>query len=188
MIKLFCVFWVVFAVGRAIQFVVQRPPLLGVRLFSLALMLYGGVSFFLGTQFPGREVPLWGSRPAWRGAQGTYIVPMVSSQRVQIYDSAGSFLQAIEVPAGGGNFWTTVTPQDEINILTARGHKLLVYDAHGQLKSSRDGSQVGQAQAYPGDQYAGQASIFWAPFTNPFWAWAIAAVGVITLRILDRRA
>jgi len=188
MTKLLCVFWVVFAVGRALQFVIQRPPLLGVRLFSLALMLYGGVSFFLGSEFPGREVPVWGSVPAWRGTQGTYIVPLVSSQRVQIYDSAGHFVEAIQVPAGGGSFWTTVTPQDEINILTARGHQFLVYDARGQLKTSSDGSQLVPAEAHPTDQYAGQASIVWAPLSNPFWAWTLAAVGIITLRILDKRA
>ena len=183
-----CVSWVVFAVGRAIQFLVQRPPLLGVRLFSLALMLYGGVSFFLASQFPGQEVPIWGSVPALRGKQGTYIVPLVSCQRVQIYDSAGSFLQAIRIPAGGGSFWTTVTPQDDIHVLTARGQKFLVYDLKGQLKSSSDGSQRARAESSPSDLFPGRASILWAPFLNPFWAWAIAAVGVITLRILDKRA
>ena len=66
--------------------------------------------------------------------------------------------------------------------------EFLVYDGRGQLKASRVSPGLAHSGAYPTDQYVGKASILWAPFLNPFWAWAIGAVGVITLRILDKRA
>jgi hypothetical protein len=54
--------------------------------------------------------------------------------RIQVYDASGQFLRGWFVPASGGAFRLAIGAGDEVEVITARRPKKLVYSLGGELR------------------------------------------------------
>jgi hypothetical protein len=110
-----------------------------------------------------------------------FVVPHTPTGRVQIYERNWKFLRGWNVSAGGGAFKLYITDTNGIHVVTARGHKHHVYDLAGNLLSSETypDSRAGYS-SFPndGDSYVVPTPIWLWVFSNPFFSWLAAALGL----------
>lgn len=71
---------------------------------------------------------------------GNIIVGVGKFDRLQVYDDSGTFLYGRYVPAlGGGGFCFFFDEQGRLNVVSARGNRILTYNAKGRIvKQQKD--------------------------------------------------
>jgi hypothetical protein len=124
-------------------------------------------------------------------ADGKYIVPLVPSGRVQLYDSQWHFIRGWNVAAGGGDFKVQYSPNAVIEVFTARGEHHYSFTEDGHLVSSTrilpdtfSSLPTGQSVVVP------TSPLLWV-FSSPFLSWGVMVIGFVGMAILkkiDRRA
>ena len=105
-----------------------------------------------------------------------------------MYDRDKRFLRGWTVDARGGEFNLSVTDDDSIEVFTARGNRHYVFTIDGDLVSQ---STYGQ-QSYSDLGRSAETTvnfptpIFLLPFSHPFAGWALGALGMVGLIVLDK--
>lgn len=103
-----------------------------------------------------------------RTSTGMYAVPHESVGRVQVYDAQKQFLRGWNIDANGGAISVAVTPQDQIEVRTARTRNLLLF--------AIDGSLVASAPLDPSARLINShAPLAWFP--TWIWEWPFASQG-----------
>jgi hypothetical protein len=167
------------------------------RVGAVLCLVYGALAFFAqvlcamgGLSFlpPSFEWPLATVSGVVRDSQGDYIAPHPPSGRVQVYDRDKRFLRGWTVDAGGGTFKLSMTEDDLIEVFTARGARHYVFRLDGTLV---------RRSTYPPKSYSSlgrsaQATVSFPtcimllPFSHPFAGWALGALGMVGLIVLDK--
>lgn len=156
----------------------------GIAFFSQILATVGGL-WFIGPSF---EWPVGVPDAVTLDSQGRRIAALTTCGRIQVYSEDGRFLRGWFVESSGGPFSTTVKEGDHIEVLTVRGRKRLLYSPTGELL---------ERGIYHGEYSASQVPaptttdfhtpvLLW-PFSHPFIAIAVAAVGIAGLGVTRRR-
>jgi hypothetical protein len=73
------------------------------------------------------EWPAGYARGVVATADGKYIVPLMPSGRLQIYDSQWHFIRGWNVDAGGGDFRVQCSPDGLVEVFTARGERQILF-------------------------------------------------------------
>lgn len=117
---------------------------------------------------------------------GKYIVPLVPSGRVQLYDSQWHFIRGWNVDAGGGDFKVQCSPDGLIEVFTARGEHHFSFSEDGRLIASTtilpgvfSGLPKGQSVVVP------TSPLLWV-FSSPFLSWAVMVIGFVGMAILKK--
>jgi hypothetical protein len=119
-------------------------------------------------------------------ADGKYIVPLVPSGRVQLYDSQWHFIRGWNVDAGGGDFKVQYSPDGVIEVFTARGEHHYSFTEDGHLISSTrilpnslSSLPKGQSVVVP------TSPLLWV-FSSPFLSWGVMVIGFVGMAILKK--
>jgi len=119
-------------------------------------------------------------------ADGKYIVPLMPSGRLQIYDSQWHFIRGWNVGTGGGNFKVQCSANGVIEVFTATGehHYSFAQDVHliGSESLPEPFSLLpdeGQSVVVP------TSPLLWI-FSSPFLSWGVAVVGFVGLAVLKK--
>jgi hypothetical protein len=191
---LFAGFWLSLAVrGMAREF--KRANrfkwIVGTMYF---LILIGASGFFAAAlsatgvlKLPtSREWPAGYASGVVAAADGKYIVPLVPSGRVQLYDSQWHFIRGWNVDAGGGDFKVQYSPDGVIEVFTARGEHHYSFSEDGRLIASTtilpesfSSLPKGQSVVVP------TPPLLWV-FSSPFLSWGVAVIGFVGMAILKK--
>lgn len=121
-------------------------------------------------------------------ASGFRVVPLNACGRIQVYDAQLHFVRGWWTDTQGKDFKLDVVNGDQIKVYANR-NRLLIYDLQGQLLNQSTYGGVDAFNAVP----AGESMLiptFWPlwVFSNPFYSWALAAAGLISVIIAQKRA
>ena len=149
--------------------------------FAAALSATGILKLPLSYEWPAGYV-----RGVVTAEDGKYIVPLVPSGRVQLYDPQWHFIRGWQVDAEGGDFQLQSTPNNLIEVFTARGEHHFTFSEDGRLMSSEH--LTGSFQARPNNaQWIVVPTVPWLwIFSSPFLSWGVALVGFAGLAILRK--
>jgi hypothetical protein len=166
----------------------------GALLVTVFLLLTGAGGFFgLGLaatgQFAGLpptfEWPVGYSRRIVFTPADLYLVAHASS-RIQVYDKQWNYLRGWHVDASGGSFHVSEAQDKTFEVVTARNNRRYLYDYDGNLLESGHYKQ-------PMPKPAAKTRSGWVPtrlfllgFTHPMMGWLFAALGLLSLAILDK--
>lgn len=164
--------------------------------YSLAaVFLYGIVGFFgQGAAAGGFAalLPDWFEWPAvWEegavtDARGRTFVPLRSVGRIQVYDANWRFQHGWAVRAAGGRFKLRLTPSGDVEVHTARGDRLFVFDTSGRLLREDTSTEYGRIP----ERHTPRVTRAWPPFWplgSPALAWLLLATGLVGLSILKQQ-
>lgn len=151
--------------------------------FGTALSAAGGLNW-LPSSF---EWPVGSAENVLVTADGSHIVPLTPSGRIQIYSRDRKFERGWTVDAGGGTFKLLPAGKNDVFVYTARGSMKYHYDIYGRLLSS----EKYDPQGYSDLEKAGiiveiPTPFYLMVFTHPFAAWLAAAAGMLLLYIISR--
>jgi hypothetical protein len=121
---------------------------------------------------------------------GAYVVPLVPTSRVQVYDADWHFLHGWNVDTGGKSFTIEVTPDEIIDVRTNR--YLYSFSQDGILLNKED------VELPPGVYWSppsprGEAVMvptrpFLVIFSHPFFSWGVAIAGAIGMAFVRMAA
>jgi hypothetical protein len=117
---------------------------------------------------------------------GKYIVPLVPSGRVQLYDPHWQFIRGWNVAAEGGDFKTQHSPNDLIEVFTARGEHHYSFDEYGHLIASMRVPPEYFSSLPKSESVVVPTSLFLWPFSSPFLSWGVTVIGFVGLSILRK--
>ena len=193
-IALFAGFWLFLAFrGMAREFKrADRFKLIVAVLYFLILVGAGG--FFAAAlsatgvlKLPTyREWPAGYVRGVVTAADGKYIVPLVPSGRVQLYDAQWHFIRGWNVDAGGGDFKVECSPDALIEVFTARGERHYSFTEDGHLVASTRILPETFASLPTGESVVVPTQALLWVFSSPFLSWAVAVIGFVGLAILKK--
>ncbi len=158
------------------------------------LILIGATGFFAAAlsaagvlKLPtSREWPAGYVSGVVTAADGKYIVPLVPSGRVQLYDSQWHFMRGWNVDAGGGDFKVECSPDGLIEVYTARGQHHYSFSEDGHLIASTtilpevfSALPKGQSVVVP------TSPLLWA-FSSQFLSWGVMVIGFVGMAILKK--
>jgi hypothetical protein len=145
-------------------------------------MLCFSVSFWLprfGPALDHFELPNSLGATTITGSEAGVFVVSTPIQRVQRYQENGSFLNGWFVPAAGGHFSVKLADDGKLEVCTARGRRLMVYDEHGQVTARQDKCEY---QVMPSTGVflvrQGWVSYIFFPLWHPIVGWLMFAAGV----------
>ena len=118
-------------------------------------------------------------------ADGTHIVPLMPSGRLQIYDAKWHFIRGWNVDAGGGNFKVGLSPDGVIEVFTARGEHHYSFTQGGQLISSETFAEPYSSLPEGESVVIPTSPLLWV-FSSPFLSWGVALVGFVGVAILKK--
>jgi len=195
---LFGLVWLGLVLRAIVTRVPMRPGHRGVHFLLGGLAIYGGIGFFgqaaaatgalsfLPASF---EWPVLRPRANVRAANGNTIVGLMASGRVQLYDGQGRFVRGWFVPASGGMFTVRNAPLENIEVVTARSRRRLIYSHDGVLlehgPSPGDSSVDLASRESPGVNVSSPWPLW--PLASPFVALTSAAIGFIGLAVSEQR-
>jgi hypothetical protein len=117
---------------------------------------------------------------------GKYIVPLVPSGRVQLYDSQWRFIRGWNVDALGGDFKVQCSQDGVIEVFTARGAHHYSFAEDGHLIASTtilpevfSAIPKGQSVVVP------TSPLLWV-FSSPFLSWGLMVIGFAGMAILKK--
>jgi hypothetical protein len=87
---------------------------------------------------PSIEWPAGYVRGVVQSSDGTYVVPLEPTGRIQLYDSQWKFLRGWQVDAEGGGFKVVIPAPTLVDVYTARGRIHYTYTFAGELESARE--------------------------------------------------
>jgi hypothetical protein len=115
-----------------------------------------------------------------------YIVPLVPSGRVQIYDARWHFIRGWNVDAAGGDFKVEYSPDGLIEVFTARGSHHYSFTEEGRLIVPARILPETFASLPRGDSVVVPTSPLLWVFSSPFLSWGVAVIGFIGLAALKK--
>jgi hypothetical protein len=121
-----------------------------------------------------------------RTADGKYIVPLVPSGRVQLYDSQWHFLRGWHVDAEGGDFKVQCLTDGAIEVFTERGEHHYSFAEDGRLIASTRRSSETYSLLPKGQSAVVRTSPFLWMFSSPLLSWAVALIGFAGTAILRK--
>jgi hypothetical protein len=119
-------------------------------------------------------------------ADNKYVVPIVPSGRVQLYDSNWHFLRGWNVDALGGDFKVAADSPGTLEVFTARGEHHYTFTENGELISSSP-----LTKSYYSLPTSGQAEVvstpllLW-PLSNPFISVVVGTLGFLLLKLMKK--
>jgi len=118
-------------------------------------------------------------------ADGKYIVPLIPSGRVQIYDAQWHFIRGWHVDAEGGDFRVESSPSATVEVFTARGEHHYSFSEDGHLISA--GILPGSYSSVPNGQsiVVPTSPLLWV-FSSPFLSWGVALIGFVGIAIMKK--
>jgi hypothetical protein len=168
-----------------------------IRVIAGFALVYGALTFlaqafsaaggarFLPASF---EWPLATVSGVVKDSAGHYIAPHTPSGRIQVYDKNKEYLRGWTINADGGLFKLHMTADDLIEVYTARGSHDYVFREDGTIV--REGTYAPKSySSLPGvsprtERFKTPVILF--PFSYPFAGWALGALGIFCLIILDK--
>jgi hypothetical protein len=170
---IFAVVWLFGAIGGLIK-EDQRERRSRWIVWVAGFLIVSGALGFFGSALAANGVWKLTSSIEWpagyvggvvQSPDGTYVVPLVPSGRIQLYDSHWKFLRGWQVDAEGGRFKAVTSVPPLIDVYAARGRIHYTYTFAGELKSSSEYSD-------PFDSVPNGRSMI-VP-TSP-WMWAFSS-------------
>ena len=119
-------------------------------------------------------------------ADGKYIVPLMPSGRLQIYDSQWHFIRGWNVGTGGGNFKVQCSANGVIEVFTARGEHHYSFAQDGHLIGSESLPEPFSLLPDEGQSVVVPTSPLLWIFSSPFLSWGVAVVGFVGLAVLKK--
>ncbi|MGA3209687.1 MAG: hypothetical protein ABSD20_00175 [Terriglobales bacterium] len=118
---------------------------------------------------------------------GRYIVPLVPSGRVQIYDSHWRFIRGWNVEALGGEFAAGCSPSGGIVVLSARGERQFSFSDSGELVSTSKLTEPYHHLRFRDRHFVKvpTSPLLWV-FSSPFVSCALILVGVVGIALVKK--
>ena len=154
----------------------------GLGFFCAAFEAAGGIRW-LPSDF---EWPIGLANGVLTTTDGKHVVPHTASGRIQVYNPDWSYVTGWFVDASGGTFKIGLKGRNHIEVITARQYMRYVYTIDGFLLVSATYKPL----KYSDFPASGRSAVipthwwFW-PFTTPFFAWIIAALGMALILFFD---
>jgi hypothetical protein len=120
-----------------------------------------------------------------RTTDGKYVVPLVPSGRVQIYDADWRFLRGWHVGAHGGDFKVECPATGGIEVYTGRGQHHYSFTENGELISATTYSGADSPQDSGSCVVVPTSLLGWI-FSSPFISWGVAVTGWVGLWIFKK--
>ncbi len=194
LVALFVGFWLFLAArGRASEFK-QAGRLKLIAWVMYLLILIGAGGFFAAAL---SAVGVLNLPTSWEwpagyvsgvvtAEDGKYIVPLIPSGRVQLYDAQWHFIRGWNVDAAGDEFKAQCSPDGKIEVFTARGEHHYSFTEDGYLIAStttlpEDFSALPQGQAV----VVPTSPLLWV-FSSPFLSCGVAVIGFVGIVILRK--
>jgi hypothetical protein len=185
----------VYLVKSTLSFSRQLPTRSSLSIVGALLLLYGLVGFFSAALSAtgglrwlkgDHEFPMGVVSGALFDDEGTLYCPSIPFGRIQIYDHKMRYLRGWFVQAFGGDFRIRVTPEKNIEVVTARETMRYVFDSRGALLSSSSYEPKSYADY---SNWTGQVVLVPTPFYlwpmfHPFGSWAVGVLGMAIIAIL----
>lgn len=116
-------------------------------------------------------------------ADGLIYCPSPPWGRIQLYDRDRRFIRGWFVNAFGGTFRIHVDPENHLQVATARGRMLYVFDRQGRLlsRASYEPRSYSDFDGWRGSAIAIPTPVYLLPLTHPVFAWATALAGMLLL-------
>jgi hypothetical protein len=121
-------------------------------------------------------------------ADGTYVVPIVPSGRVQLYDLNWHFLRGWNVNALGGDFKVESKSPDAIEVFTARGQSHYTFNENGDLVSSGKLSESYYSLPNAGRSLVVSTALLLWPFSSPFISVVVGTLGFLGIAMMKKLA
>jgi len=177
---------------------------------STALVIVGACGFVgqfllpnVGTRLERVELPAFFETTTIALPDGGRMTATMPTARVQRYGGDGHFQTGWFVDAKGGHFAIGLTSDDRVAICTGRGRQLFLFELDGRpfgnpracFTAPREIPKILQPADFPFGEVnlqqvvsverpnASLMAILLVPLWHPFFAWLIAVVGVLGLRI-----
>ena len=131
------------------------------------------------------EWPAGYARGVVATADGKYIVPLMPSGRLQIYDSQWHFIRGWNVDAGGGDFRVQCSPDGLVEVFTARGQRHYSFAEEGHLVAPRTLPETFASLPSGDSVVVPTPPLLWV-FSSPFLSWGLAVIGFVGLAILKK--
>jgi hypothetical protein len=195
-IAIFAAFWL-FRIGLGIARDLAGPIHLKMLLGLMGLFVLLGAAGFFGAALSATgmlKLPKSFEWPAGyvtgvvRTTEGEYVVPLVPSGRIQIYDSSWHFLRGWHVDAEGGDFVVDAPQDGTIEVFTARGRHHYSFTKEGGLISATtlsgnmsDLRKTGESLMVP------TSPLLWV-FSSPFLSIGLATIGFGGMTIVKNLA
>jgi hypothetical protein len=164
-----------------------------VAILSILVLIGGGGFFAAGLSATGviklpasREWPAGYVSGVVTTGHGDYIVPLVPSGRVQLYDAQWHFIRGWNVDAAGGDFKVEYSPDALIEVFTARGNHHYSFTGEGRLIVPARILPETFASLPRGDSVVVPTSPLLWVFSSPFLSWGVAVIGFIGLAALKK--
>lgn len=119
---------------------------------------------------------------------GHYVVPIVPSGRVQLYDANWHFLCGWNVDALGGDFRVATDSPGFIDVYTARGQHHYTYNENGDLISSAPLAESYYSLPNSGQSVTVRTPLVLWPFSNPFVSVVVGTLGFVGLALIKKVA
>jgi hypothetical protein len=150
---------------------------------TFAFFAQAGGLFFVGESF---EWPLVSMAGAVENARGQRFVPVIAPRRIQVYNGEDQFVSGWFIPASGGGFKLHITNDDNLEIFTVRGDRLLVFAADGTLLTEGHyrGEDYDQRPTGPDCRVDRLSAWYLWPLAHPFLALLPFAGGLGGLALL----
>ena len=194
LVALFVGFWLFLAArGRASEFKqAGRFKLIAWVMYLLILIGAGGFFAAALSAVGVLNLPTSWEWPAGyvsgvvTAEDGKYIVPLIPSGRVQLYDAQWHFIRGWNVDAAGDEFKAQCSPDGKIEVFTARGEHHYSFTEDGYLIAStttlpEDFSALPQGQAV----VVPTSPLLWV-FSSPFLSCGVAVIGFAGIAILRK--
>jgi hypothetical protein len=184
-----------FLATRAMAREFKRSSRLKWIMAVLYFLVVVGVSGFLATALsavgvlelpPSREWPAGYVRGVVTTANGKYIVPLVPSGRIQIYDPQWHFIRGWNVDAGGDNFKVQYSPEGVIEVVTEKKARHYSFTEDGHLVAPQRIPRETFSSLPTGETVVvATPPLLWV-FSTPFLSLGVAVIGSIGLAILKK--
>jgi hypothetical protein len=192
----FAVFWLLFVCYVLLRESKGHPKIRWILAFFGLLIMLGAGGFFAAAlsasavlKFPNSfEWPAGYVRGVATTADGKYIVPLVPSGRVQIYDRQWRFIRGWHVDAEGGVFRVACSENGLVDVYTARGQHHYTFTENGDLVSTRTLSEPFDSKGSSDEWVVVPTSPLLWVFSSPFLSWAVAVVGMAGFAMVKKLA
>jgi hypothetical protein len=193
-LALFAAFWLFLAARGMIREFKRADRFKWIAGVMYVLILIGAGGFFAAAlsavgvfKFPtSREWPAGSVTGVATAADGKYIVPLVPSGRVQLYDSQWHFIRGWHVDAEGGDFKVQDSPDGVIEVLTARGDHHYSFTEDGHLIDSTKITPEAFSAVPKGQSVVVPTPLLLWVFSSPFLSWAVMVIRFVGMAILRK--
>jgi hypothetical protein len=194
-VAIFAGFWL-FLAARGIARDVRRGGSTKLLIGVMGLLVLIGAGGFFGAALSAMgllKLPTYYEWPAGyvngvvRMPDGRYVVPLVPSGRVQIYDSQWHFIRGWNVEAQGGEFRVECSSK-EIEVVTARGEHRYSFTDDGKLISTSSLSEPYYSLPKTGESVNVPTSPLLWVFSSPFLSMGLAVIGFVGIALVKKLA